>query len=319
MGVVWSRWARLRRFCAIWGVIIAATAPGRAGAAELFEPVRSQLTNDIAQLEATNTPTRGTERVLRTLRLTLTLVDTAVADERTLWRVTKLLNRRNYAAYEPGLQYAAQGLASELSKQVSNVTTLAFEVPASGAAAVAQQRAASLINAMARQAAATNVWRRAPVLYRARLAFFPAQAAALRAVPSPSDFQLRLRFARRYVSNDEGFRFPSSFSQLFLDSSWQKTAAAYRTATNLQLFISAYSLPGGSFRLSGGIQAAPGHYRFAMDGNAVLREYLFGTSTYWQTSVGSWYVFTNETQVWGVILAEGELALQGTFSAPIER
>ena len=58
---------------------------------------------------------------------------------------------------------------------------------------------------------------------------------------------------------------------------------------------------------------------FPMGGGALLRGYMFGTSTYWRTSAGSWYVFTNETHVWGVILAEGQLALQGTFAARIEQ
>ena len=255
--------ASISRF--VWSLSLAALAPDHADPADVFEPARVQLTNDIGRLEATNTPSRKTERVLRKLHSALTLIDTSAAGERTLWRVAKLLGRRDFPAYEPVFQYAAQMLALELSTQVSNVTTLAFDLPPLARAPVAQRRAESLLNAMARQAAVTNVWQRAPLLYRARLAFYPAQTAALRAVPlqmGDLDVQLRLRFARRYVSNDEPYRFPGTFSQLFLDSDWQKTVVAYRTPTNLQVSFSASYLPSGSFYLSGGINAAPGHYRF---------------------------------------------------------
>lgn len=263
-----------------------------------FQPVRGQLTNEIALLSLISEPTRAERvRLNRLNRANDVLKNTAHPDGKAL----RLLNShlQPLPTYKPALDATASNLVAVFNNEYNFIGGLILELPTTTAA----EKAGAQYDRMARTAARLNqtiAVQRVGLLYdssKARLDQLLFQVSEALIIPFPDDMVPNSVDA---VVNGVNF---SARTGLATENVFE----ARVTASNITINVSGIDLPRGVlFSIP---NAQPGSFRYGFPDAAsfVFRSELYtaGESSTAATS-GAVYVSTTPTEVYGSFRCRGE-------------
>lgn len=298
----------LRGFCLLWlsGMLLAPAA-ALALTAVPFAPVRAQLTNEIAVLEALPDPSSGDEARLRMLqRANKVFSKTSLGDGRALRLLRNKLRR--LADYNEALDTVASNLVAVYNNEYEFVGLLIPELPPSAEANVAAARYAALAGKAARLNAEINA-RKTGSLYdpaKRRLdnVFFRANQALL--IPFPAD--LPQNFVEAKIDNGSG---PTHFQGSSSSASSDLIAfQAIRTGNTIQVLLSAVDANRGILFSIPDVQLGTFRYEIPSEATFTNRTDIdFFTVPVSSTDVGatggSIFVSTTATEVFGSFECSG--------------